>query len=34
MCVGEVLNYTGWDDDTDDDAKEAFIRLRDAYQAL
>lgn len=32
--VGEVLNYTGWEDDSDDDAKDAFQRLRAAFEAL
>lgn len=34
MCLGEVLNYTGWEDESDDDAKEVFGRLRAAYEAL
>lgn len=32
--VGEVLNYTGWEDDSDDDAKDAFKRLRAAFEAM
>lgn len=34
MCLGEVLSYTEWEQDADDDAKEAFQRLRAAYEAL
>ena len=32
--VGEVLSYTGWEDDSDDDAKGAFERMRDAFEEL
>ena len=32
--LGEVLNYSGWEDESDDDAKEAFTRLRAAFEAL
>lgn len=34
MCLGEVLNYTEWEQGADDDAAAAFQRLRAAYEAL
>lgn len=34
MLVGEVLNFTGWEDEADDDAKDSFRRMREAWEDL